>query len=298
MLRADEYTIPTTTGVEDGPCMLRSLISVVSIETRATISCVRAALKRLPELMEELKSDITGFNLVVSAHVDTLRAVDEKCEDLLTDIFAAYQTASDKTFVRYIADKESQWEDNTIDYTPEQFMQLAKSNYKTKFVKKTWNAPSREETELIALQATTARGMAELVALQATAAGRGGRGGGRGSGRGAATGRGGRGSRPARHNSPALAWKNVAPTGNEPRRKTFNGKEYIYCPNHGETKWVLATGHSDGCRLAPEDGAAATPSGALVPNQRVMQYAQALMHAMENSGESEVEGIELEDEEI
>jgi uncharacterized membrane protein YgcG len=292
MLRSEDYTLA---GGEDGPCMLRALISVVSIETRATISCVRTQLKKLPELMDEVKSDVTEFNLVVAAHLDTLRSVDEKCEDLLTDLFAAYQTASDKAFVRYIADKEGQWEDGTVDYTPETFMHLAENNYKTRTAKKTWNEPSREEADLIALQATTKRSMAELVALQSTIFGQGTGRGGRSSGRG---GRGGnRGSTGGRGRGPRdnekWAWKLVAPTGTQPKKKTFNGKEYLYCPNHGETKWVLLDGHADGCRND------ASPSGAVVPNQRVLQYAQALMHAMEENddGGEQAEGL-VPDEEI
>lgn len=236
MLRSEDYTIAT---VEDGPCMLRALISVVSIETRATISCVREQLTKLPELMTEVKSNITEFNLIVAEHLDTLRAVDETCDDLLTYLFAAYQTASDGAFVRYIADKEGQWEDNTVDYTPEKFMQLAESNYKTRTAKKKWNEPSREEADLIALQATTARSMAELIALQATVSGRGsgrgGRSGGRGGGRGGRSQGRGRGSA-SRDNDTTWAWKLVAPTGSQPKSKTVNGKDYVYCPNHGETQ--------------------------------------------------------------
>ena len=62
LLRANEHTM---NGVEDGPCMLRTMISVVSVETRATVGTVRLALKSLPALMHKVGSDISEFNLRV-----------------------------------------------------------------------------------------------------------------------------------------------------------------------------------------------------------------------------------------
>jgi hypothetical protein len=48
LLRSNEYTI---NGVEDGPCMLKTLISIVTIATRATIALIRINLMELPALM-------------------------------------------------------------------------------------------------------------------------------------------------------------------------------------------------------------------------------------------------------
>jgi hypothetical protein len=58
-----------------------------------------------------------------------------------------------------------------------------------------------------------------------------------------------------------FAWKLVSPKAGEPDAKTVNGKKYIYCPHHGQTRWVLEVNHSGvthrtGCRArnagAPE----------------------------------------------
>ena len=35
------------------------------------------------------------------------------------------------------------------------------------------------------------------------------------------------------------AWKLQAPKAGQPQQKTFQSKEYIYCPHHETTKWVL-----------------------------------------------------------
>jgi hypothetical protein len=103
LLRANECTV---NGLEDGPCMLRTLISVVSVETRATIGSVRMALKNLPSLMHEVESDITEFNARVGQHVDELNANDHTCEDLLTHLFEGHQTATDETFAKHVRMKE------------------------------------------------------------------------------------------------------------------------------------------------------------------------------------------------
>jgi hypothetical protein len=60
-------------------------------------------------------------------------------------------------------------------------------------------------------------------------------------------------------NTGKFAWKGVAPKSGEAQEKTVKGKVYIYCPHHGDTKWVLKTnlkgiGHRTGCRKMAEAG--------------------------------------------
>jgi hypothetical protein len=284
LVRASEYTV---NGVEDGPCMLKTLISVVNIQTRATVSCVRSALKRLPELMNELDSDITVFNGVVSEHIDKLNAMGASCEDLLNHLFEAYQSTSDNALNEYMKDKENKWEDHTIEeMTPETLMTLAEEKFKTLAQKKMHRAPlmtpGKEDSSIIALQAK----VKEMLALQADMPGQHDGTKKKKSGKSRDTGE--------------WAWKTVAPTGNQSKEKTFKGKEYLYCPNHGETKWVLKINHADGCRNAPAGNVkAATPPatggtrGTMAsPSKKQLQYAAAFVAAME-----EVES-EPEDENI
>jgi hypothetical protein len=44
-------------------------------------------------------------------------------------------------------------------------------------------------------------------------------------------------------------WKDTAPKGQESKFKTFEGREYVHCPNHKSTKWELAEKHKSGCTL-------------------------------------------------
>jgi uncharacterized membrane protein YgcG len=268
LLRSSEYTI---NGVEDGPCMLKTLISIITIATRATIAMIRLDLVDLPTLMVEVDSDITKFNTTVHDYMFKLAGFDETCADLLIYLFKAYKGSTDPAIVTYVVDKENRWEENELNITSNELMVLVGNKFKTITKKK--NAESTR---------------AEIIALNAEREGEGaGRGGGRDGGRGGrGGGRGGRGGRG--RDTGEWAWKNVAPTGEESKEKLFRGIPYVYCPNHGATKWVLQKKHSSGCKNAPNrsndvpttPAAPTNPAAPSAPNRRQLRYAQALMHAM------------------
>jgi hypothetical protein len=268
MLRAADYTI---NGIEEGACMLKTLISVVSIETRATVSCVRTALKSLPSLMDDMNSDITLFNVAVGELIDKLNSMDETSDDLLNHLFEAYQTVADKKFVDYIAEKESKWEDNSIeDLLPATLMTMAEDKFKTLTQKKLWNKPSKEEENIVALKAE----IVHLVALQATV-------------------KTGKDPKAKKRKEAEWAWKLVAPTGTQPKEKSSKGKDYVYCPFHESTKWVLKGNHANGCDNDPQNkdtsAAAGKPPTGKPPDKRTLQYAKALMVAMESAEEGDEE---------
>jgi hypothetical protein len=264
---------------------LKTLISVVSIQVRATVSCVRSALKRLPELMQEKDSDVSAFNLVVGAHIDTLNSVGATCEDLLHHLFEAYQSSKDDDLAAYVKDKEGKWEDNTIvELTPATLMTLAEEKFKTlsqKKAHKTEQGTSKDDN-IVALNAQLLALRTEMAAEKK--AGTGGQGGGGGTPR-------------KSRNDAEWAWKGVAPTATQSKEKKFKGKEYVYCPFHGETKWVLKAKHANGCRNDPSTKAvpaAAKPAASQGPDKRTLQYAKAFMHAMEESEEQD-EGEETDE---
>ena len=56
-------------------------------------------------------------------------------------------------------------------------------------------------------------------------------------------------------NTRPYAWKAIPPKAGESHEKKFKGKEYIYCPHHGDTAWVLKVNsqnvdHKTGCTEA------------------------------------------------
>ena len=271
--RQADYTL-TPAQVMDGTCIVYTLISCVVIHTRATISVIRAQLQSLPALMKQHKSNITNFNADVDDKITSLRAVDEGCQDLLSFLFAAYQTASDKEFREYIHDREVKWENNEIaNMTVEDLMATAEGRYKVMVEKGVWSKPSREEADLMALAASIKQADKQKTG-------------------------GGKADTPKadRANVGEWAWKNVAPVGNEPREKTFKNKVYVACKFHKNTQWVLKEGHVNGCRNDPnfvpgvdEMAKKSKAEADKAPSKKALQFAHALMHAMEAEESGDLE---------
>ena len=270
--RNSEYTV---NGVEDGPTMLKLLLSIVSINTRATVACLHAEMQALPAKMDEFESNITKFNTHVKAIMVQLRSNGETTHpETLNTLFTTYQKADDTVFTNYILDLEARWEDGTTDLTIDQLMDVADNKYKTMILKKSWKAPTKEGEKLIALTAAydtlvrQSKGHEE-VNNQPNSSKRG---------NGTAS---------------EWSWKRIAPTGTQSKKKTFKGKEYIYCPHHPKTKWVTAEGHKDGCTLDPKKAKPAGAPKGKGATKEDLKYARALMTVMDKDNSEE----EVEDDE-
>ena len=223
----------TVNGVEDGATMLRVLISIVGIETVATVSVIRANLRTLPAKMDEVNSNIVKFNEFVREQKQELDARGESTDDLVSSLYHAYQGADDEAFVRYIVHREGAVEDGTMPaLDADETMNMAETKYKTMVVKGVWKAVTKRDEEFIAMQARCD----DIIKQHAD------------SRKGGATQTKGKSNK-----TNPYAWKDVAPTGNDPTTRVFNGKDYMYCPHGHKNKWVLSKGHSgpEGCRLDP-----------------------------------------------
>jgi hypothetical protein len=234
---------------EDGPCMLFELIKMVSVETRATVGNIMRQVNNLQQLMELHRSNIELFNTAVEDLIDALNARRAPVPELLTNLFAGYLSCNDSTFVKYIKRKEEGYEDGSIELTGDVLMQMALEKYKTMVSKQQWLKKSDHELEFIAMQS-------ELKQLKQNPSNRKKTPATPGTGNGV-----GNGSGKVNKNTGKYAWKGVAPKANEPKEKTVLGKDYIYCPHHGDTKWVLKTSvagieHKTGCRKMVEANAA------------------------------------------
>ena len=70
-------------------------------------------------------------------------------------------------------------------------------------------------------------------------------------------------TRPPRKNEGKWAWKGIDSKEGEPHAKVVDKKQYVYCPHHDETKWVLKIGrnglkHTLNCTKAAETKAGNT----------------------------------------
>lgn len=160
----------------------------------------------------------------------SLRVLGEACQDLLINLFIAYQTVLDNDFRNYIRDQQSKWVHQEIaNLTVDTLTARAEGRYKVAMETGAWAKPTKEEADLIALTAL----LDAMVANQAEGA--------KPAGGAAAvatkTRKASHGPRPKEEGD--WAWKNTAPTGNQPKEKTFKNKVYIACKFHKSTQWVL-----------------------------------------------------------
>jgi hypothetical protein len=161
--------------------------------------------------------------------------------------------------------------DNTIaDLEPRELVILAEEKYKVMVLRGEWGSNSGRsgtttDEHIVALKA-------ELEVLKASM--KKAPHNGSNATAGAATG-----------NTGKWTWKDVAPKGQEPKIKTFEGCEYVHCPNHKSTKWVLSEKHKDGCTLDAtwkhpghhHAAHAATPANS---ESKANPYMKALMSIM------------------
>ncbi|CAB9519988.1 hypothetical protein SEMRO_1063_G237100.1 [Seminavis robusta] len=285
--REDKYTVNAAAAVapgvqanppimkEDGTCMMYELIKMVSVETKATVSIILKKLNNLDVLMEKCKSNVEEFNTIVDDLVAQLDARSIATPPMMENLFEGYANCADPKFARYIYMKQEAYEDGTIQLEYPSLMKVALERYKVLVDKNQWMKKTEEQLEIIALKAQ----LVSLVATKPTG--------------GNATG-GGATKTPPRKDQKGqgdkFAWKLVAPKQGEAQEKTVNGKNYIYCPYHDTTKWVLAVNdkgidHRTGCTKAKEAKAAA--AAAAISETDATEAA--LAGAMEDVGTATVD---------
>jgi hypothetical protein len=246
--------------------------------------------------MEECKRDVQMFNNKVNEILKQLRARRSDPGDILTNLLDAYKACEDKGFVEYVQRKEEMHEENSIPLTLETIMRMALDKYEVLVEKDEWMKKNSQELEFIAMkpELKETKKKLEQIKRQPNAKSR-------------IDGSSGGYSAPC--NTGKFAWKSITSATSEPHKKTFEGRNYIYCPHHGETKWVLETNrcgikHVDGCnekkkKTRNDDSTAASTTTAnqastpYTPSKEQMSYARALASVMEEDVSAVTEDEEL-----
>ena len=214
-LYSDEYTI---NGRVSGACLLKVTIRESHIDTNATTRIIREKLSNLDGYMVSIDSDIIKFNEHVKELLDKLHARGEMTQDLLTNIFKAYKVVSDEDFVNYIKGKEDDYDEGKNDITPKSLMLLAANKYKTRKETNEWNAPSKEQEEIIALKAQVEKLKNQKANKQGSPKQP------EGENRKVKRGEKRRKSKPK--------WMLLPPNQGEPHKKIVSGKDYYWCATH------------------------------------------------------------------
>ncbi|KAL7575398.1 hypothetical protein ACA910_007306 [Epithemia clementina (nom. ined.)] len=241
LLHGEDYTVTANAvTVPDGPSLLKLLVSLTYIDTRATASHIRTTLVDMAHQLETYGGDITKFNNWVKLQVERLAARGQQAGDLLTYLWKAYASAPDPKFVKYLDDLKDEYEDGRANYSAQEVMNLAENKYKARIQNGEWARLSDEQAEIVALTAqveTLKKNWAKPKGSPVKAIGTvkpnvkpalkpGAK-------------KPEKSKAKAAGKLPPAPWKLVAPGATEPKTKTKDGKEFHWCKNHdGNGMWV------------------------------------------------------------
>ena len=178
----------------------------------------------------------------------------------MTWLFKAYVLVPDDDFKDYIKDHKNDYEDGKIDLNADELMKIAKNKYEILKEQGTWQKPSKEGEEIIALKA-------EIAQLRENKK----RPNGSKSGKGKTS--------KDKNNDEKHAWKKIKIEGKDILRK--NGKIYYWCQFH-----KAYTIHSPkACSLNPENSGKNKEELASIQAQEDSESAQAFNIDAEEDGE-------------
>jgi hypothetical protein len=228
-----DYTIITAEGMQvcNGPCFLKVIIRNTTVDTRSTVFHIRENLNHLEGKMLEVSYDIEAFNIYVTGQVEQLAARGENSSDLLINLFAAFMAVPDKKFVEYIEKQKDKYDEGE-DVTTKYLMQVALTKYKDRKRSDTWQAPSAEAEQIMALTAQ----ISDLQKAKGTTPAEKSKKAGGAKKESEAK----KQSRAAKY-AEKYAWKLIAPASGEPTTKEVEKKTYHFCPHHNNDlgAWVI-----------------------------------------------------------
>ncbi len=220
----------------DGPCFLKTIIMTTHTDTHATVMHIRHRLSNLDQYMIKVDSKVDIFNRYVKVQRDELAARGETTHDLLMNLFKGYEATSDQAFRSYISKKRDTYEEDG-NMTVDQLMTLAENKFHALVESNKWNAPTKEQEQILALSA-------EVKALKGK-----GKSGGKPNDKKKEVGRGDKDKKKKEkkeRKEKRDAWRLIKPKDGKTTMEK-NQKTYHWCAYH--QKWTLHT--SDECRAKP-----------------------------------------------
>jgi hypothetical protein len=218
-VRSRGLTYPFMSGDKGvGMLLLKVVVMVAHVDTRATVTQVRTKLSSLDKTIKDMDSDIAKFNDHVLTLATKLQSrAGEATHDLLVNLFKGYKACKDAEFVDYIKKKEDFYEEGG-DVSYEQLMDWALNKYRARVENEQWCQRITEEETIIALHTQVKKLLSSARADK--------KGGKEGQSKGkskekvkASDKKGGASNE----------WKKIAPKEGEPTTKQEGGKEWHWC---------------------------------------------------------------------
>ena len=221
-LRASQYTVD---GRVCGPLLLKLLITLGYVDVGATTKHFREQLRLLPDFTQTASHNVLIINDRYRSILENLayRGVNPEEQELSDTLFRTYLAVKDKTFHKYIGDKETAHDEGN-HIRSAALLQMAEVKYNNLILKDLWRAPTAEDEQIIALTAEVkALTQAQYKAKTKS-------------------------KTPAKpkdkdgRQSSIPAWKLVPPGENESKAMKKNGKDYYWCPYHYDAgMWCVHT---------------------------------------------------------
>jgi hypothetical protein len=139
-------------GINSGPLLFKFLMNVVTIDTRATITNLRMDLSSLDSYIGVVQFNIDKFNLYVKEKTKQLRNRGETSQDVLVNLFKAYEMVPDTTFNNWLIRKKENYEEGS-DLNSDSLMLDALNRYQSLVREGKWQSESPDSKKIIALTA-------------------------------------------------------------------------------------------------------------------------------------------------
>ena len=219
-------------GHPDGPSFLKTMIDIYFVKTNATTTTIRLKIADTHLIIAEHEFNIDSFNTELNAYVQQLAANGNQTEDLFAHLTRAYRTVPDKQFHAYIMVQINSHNDGTNEIDATQLMDRAKTKYDELKEANTWMQKDETEQQLVALTAQLQQVQSKNRQLQKKLKGDKPKGKDKAKSNKA-------------NSDNKWAWKDRKPPAGSPHTKTFEGRDYHWCPFH--EKWTIHK--PEDCRL-------------------------------------------------
>ena len=227
-LESSKYTIG---GVTEGLLFFKVLVGVAQVDTRATITVIRARLSSLDTKISDLQDNIPELNQFVKTQQAGLTARGERTDDLLVNLFKAYKACGDEEFLRWVKGKEDDYNEGT-NFSPEELMTLADGKYTALQDDGTWLQNSSDKKKIVAMAAQIETLKSKSTEKKSD------------NKKGSNNKKKDKGKKDKKGGGKdKSAWYYQAPAAGQPTKKAVNGKDFHWCIHHeqGKGKWVRHT---------------------------------------------------------
>ena len=226
LLMEDEYYVEVGGNkYPSGTALLRVIICESIVDTNATQRHLHEQLSKLDQYAIRVNGDIEKVNQHAQDVLNSLTARGATTQDMIPNLFKAYEAVPDKAFKAYILKKKDDY-DEGFDIDAQKVMKLAENKFKMLVEDGLWQAPDEQAEKIIALEA-------QIKKLESNKKKNNNKKADKKSNKDKGKSSNKKAERPA--------WMSVPPKSGESGKKTVDGdtKPWYWCPKH--ESWVRHT---------------------------------------------------------